>query len=283
MTESSLQKCLTASLQSIVQTAVKDVKNDEAVNSLSLLSCLLPVKLLGQITYPLCFLLWLPSLSSAPCDLTLTPTTIKYQMLWIQLWLFFCLFYFQLEDNYFSILWWSGFPGGTSDKEKNLQETYEMLFWSLGWEDPLEEVLATHSSIHASSVDGGAWWATVHRVTRSGTQVRDLACTHTVLVSAIRQLESAMGIHMSPPTALRLFHVTSASLGEVAASLCEAPSFLQLFISSTSFLKTALSLVLVLPRAPFASLFPSHSKLCLDSQPRSFLSLMLRRILTQTL
>ena len=40
MTESSLQNCLTASLQSIVRTAVKDVKNDEAGNSLSLLSCL---------------------------------------------------------------------------------------------------------------------------------------------------------------------------------------------------------------------------------------------------
>ena len=28
-----------------------------------------------------------------------------------------------------------------------MQETYEMQVWSLGWEDPLEEGMATHSSI----------------------------------------------------------------------------------------------------------------------------------------
>ena len=132
-----------------------------------------------------------------------------------------------------------------------------MLFRSLSWEDPLEEVLATHSSIHASSMDGGAWWATVHRVTKSGTLLSDLAGTHVVLVSAIHQHESAIGIHMSPPTALLLFHMTSASLGEVAPSLCKAPFFLQLFISSTSFLKTTLSLSFGAPQSsiPISLLF----------------------------
>ena len=42
---------------------------------------------------------------------------------------------------------------------------------SLGWEDPLEKEMATHSSILAmeffNSVDRGAWWATVHGVTKS--------------------------------------------------------------------------------------------------------------------
>ena len=35
---------------------------------------------------------------------------------------------------------------------------------SLGWEDPLEEGRAAHSSILAwrLPVDGGAWWPTVH-------------------------------------------------------------------------------------------------------------------------
>ena len=39
----------------------------------------------------------------------------------------------------------------------------------LGWEDPLEEEMATHSSVLAWRVpmDRGAWWATVHRVTKS--------------------------------------------------------------------------------------------------------------------
>ena len=36
---------------------------------------------------------------------------------------------------------------------------------SLGQEDPLEEEMATHSSILAwETLDRGAWWATVHGV-----------------------------------------------------------------------------------------------------------------------
>ena len=40
---------------------------------------------------------------------------------------------------------------------------------SLGWEDPLEEGMATHSSILAleNPMDRGAWQATVHRVAES--------------------------------------------------------------------------------------------------------------------
>ena len=42
---------------------------------------------------------------------------------------------------------------------------------SLGWEDPLEEGMATHSSIPAWRIpmDRGAWWATVHGVAKSQT------------------------------------------------------------------------------------------------------------------
>ena len=41
---------------------------------------------------------------------------------------------------------------------------------SLGWEDPLEEGMATHSSILAWRIpmDIGALWATVHEVAKSG-------------------------------------------------------------------------------------------------------------------
>ena len=40
---------------------------------------------------------------------------------------------------------------------------------SLGWEDPLEEEMATPSSILAleNPMDGGAWRATVHGVAES--------------------------------------------------------------------------------------------------------------------
>ena len=49
-----------------------------------------------------------------------------------------------------------------------MQETWVK---SLGWEDPLEEGLATHSSILAwrTPMDKGAWQATVHGVAKSWT------------------------------------------------------------------------------------------------------------------
>ena len=48
---------------------------------------------------------------------------------------------------------------------------------SLGWEDPLEEGMATHSSILAQRIpmDRGAWQATVHGVVKSWTQLSNSA------------------------------------------------------------------------------------------------------------
>ena len=65
-----------------------------------------------------------------------------------------------------------GFPGGSV--VKNPPAMKEMPVLSLGWEDPLEEGMATHSSILAwrIPVDTGAWWATVHRATKSWTQLK---------------------------------------------------------------------------------------------------------------
>ena len=40
---------------------------------------------------------------------------------------------------------------------------------SLGWEDPLEKEMATHSSILAWRMDGGTRQATFHVVTKSQT------------------------------------------------------------------------------------------------------------------
>ena len=43
-----------------------------------------------------------------------------------------------------------GFPGGASGKEPACPcRRYEMLIRSLGWVDPLEKTMATHSSILA--------------------------------------------------------------------------------------------------------------------------------------
>ena len=51
-----------------------------------------------------------------------------------------------------------------------MQETWVR---SLGQEDPLEEGMATHSSILAWRIpmDRGAWQATVHSVSKSGTRL----------------------------------------------------------------------------------------------------------------
>ena len=50
-----------------------------------------------------------------------------------------------------------------------MQETWVR---SLGWEDPLEEGIATHSSILAWTIpiDRGAWHAAVRGVAKSWTQ-----------------------------------------------------------------------------------------------------------------
>ena len=54
---------------------------------------------------------------------------------------------------------------------KNPPAMFETWVHCLGWEDPLEAIMATHSSILAwrSPMDRGAWWAAVHGVTRSWT------------------------------------------------------------------------------------------------------------------
>ena len=54
---------------------------------------------------------------------------------------------------------------------KNLPVMWETWVLTPGWEDILEEGMATHSSILAwrTPMERGAWWATVPGVTRSQT------------------------------------------------------------------------------------------------------------------
>ena len=56
---------------------------------------------------------------------------------------------------------------------KNLPAMWETWVSSLGWENALDEGMAVHSSILAWRIptDRGAWWATVHGVTKSWTQL----------------------------------------------------------------------------------------------------------------
>ena len=63
---------------------------------------------------------------------------------------------------------WASLVAQTVKNPPAVQETWVS---SLGWDDPLEEGVATHSSILAWRIplDRGAWWATVLRVAKSGT------------------------------------------------------------------------------------------------------------------
>ena len=56
---------------------------------------------------------------------------------------------------------------------KNPLPMQEMWVRFLGQEDPLEEGIATHSSILAWRIlmGRGAWWGTVHGVTKSQTRL----------------------------------------------------------------------------------------------------------------
>ena len=73
------------------------------------------------------------------------------------------------------------FPGGSGIEDP--PATWETWVQSLGWEDPLEEGLATTSSILAwrIPIDRGAWRATVHRVTKSQTCVCVYTYIHVLL------------------------------------------------------------------------------------------------------
>ena len=69
----------------------------------------------------------------------------------------------------------SGFPSGSA--VKNLPAMQETQVRSLGQEDPLEKEMTTHSSILAWKIpmDRGAWRATVHRVAKSQTRLKQLS------------------------------------------------------------------------------------------------------------
>ena len=63
-----------------------------------------------------------------------------------------------------------GFPCGSAVKNQPaMQEPQDTWVRSLNREDPLEDRMATHSSILAWKIpmDRGIWWATVHGVAQS--------------------------------------------------------------------------------------------------------------------
>ena len=63
--------------------------------------------------------------------------------------------------------WQSDVSALVAQMVKCLPTVLETYVPSLGWEDPLEKKMATHSTIL------GTWWATVNGVTKSWTQLSD--------------------------------------------------------------------------------------------------------------
>ena len=80
------------------------------------------------------------------------------------------MFQARILDSY-SLLWNSLLAQMVNDLPA-MQETWVRF---LGWEDPLEEGMATHASVLAwrISMDRGAWWTAVHGVTKSQTRLSD--------------------------------------------------------------------------------------------------------------
>ena len=69
-----------------------------------------------------------------------------------------------------------GFPWWLVKSLLAMQKTQEMRVQSLGWEDIHEDEVATHPVfLLGNPMDRGAWWATVHRVTKSWTQLKQLS------------------------------------------------------------------------------------------------------------
>ena len=80
-------------------------------------------------------------------------------------------------DSCIAMWMYLGFPGGSVVKNPPaMQETQETWVRSLGWEDSLEESMATHSSSCLENpMDRGAWWTTVHGIKKSWTRLKWLS------------------------------------------------------------------------------------------------------------
>ena len=79
---------------------------------------------------------------------------------------------------------------------KNLLAIQETRIQSLGWDDPLEKGMVTHSSIFAWRIprEKEVWWATVHRVSNSQTRLSNytlfLMIYNVGLISGVQQRDS---------------------------------------------------------------------------------------------
>ena len=83
-----------------------------------------------------------------------------------------CLILYDTTEIYLRVKTLRGFPGSTAGKESACSAGD--LGSIPGWEDPLKNDIATHSSIldWRIPMDRGAWWATIHGIAESDTTER---------------------------------------------------------------------------------------------------------------
>ena len=72
-----------------------------------------------------------------------------------------------------------GFPGGSDSKESACSARYPGSIPGLGRSPGREHSNPHQYSFLENPMDRGAWWATVHRIARNRTQLKQLSTAHT--------------------------------------------------------------------------------------------------------
>ena len=121
-----------------------------------------------------------------------------------------------------------GFPGSSVVKNPPaLQEPQETQVRSLGWEDPLEEEMATHFSILAwkNPMDRGAWWATVHGVVKSRTRPTTTnVCGEGLKAGTAGPRGHSVGQQLAAVTAVTLRQTAPGSVAPPSTLSCGSPA-----------------------------------------------------------
>ena len=107
-----------------------------------------------------------------------------------------------------AVVWWASL---VAQLVKNLSVVQETLLQCLGWEDSLEEGMATHSSILAwrLPMDRRAWRATVHGVAEGRTRLSDWAQQSSGLVFEWRQCLPWLGSNQGLSEVKVRFHFST--------------------------------------------------------------------------